>query len=47
MARTVMGGLLSSVVLTLLVLPYARLLVEAFSAWLGRIWKGSARSGEK
>jgi HAE1 family hydrophobic/amphiphilic exporter-1 len=41
MARTVMGGLMSSAVLTLLVLPYITLGTEGVSNWLGRIWKRS------
>jgi len=41
MARTVMGGLMSSVVLTLLVLPYITLGTEGVSNWLRRVWKGS------
>jgi HAE1 family hydrophobic/amphiphilic exporter-1 len=41
MARTVMGGLMSSAVLTLLVLPYITLGTEGVSNWLQRIWKGS------
>jgi len=41
MARTVMGGLMSSAVLTLLVLPYITLGTEGVSNWLGRVWRGS------
>ena len=41
MARTVMGGLMSSVVLTLLVLPYITLGAEGVSNWLRRVWQGS------
>ena len=41
MARTVMGGLMSSAVLTLLVLPYITLGTEGFANWLVRIWKRS------
>jgi HAE1 family hydrophobic/amphiphilic exporter-1 len=41
MARTVMGGLMSSVVLTLLVLPYITLGTEGVSNWLRRVWQGS------
>jgi HAE1 family hydrophobic/amphiphilic exporter-1 len=43
MARTVMGGLISSVVLTLLVLPYISLGTEGVSNWLRRVWQGSRR----
>jgi HAE1 family hydrophobic/amphiphilic exporter-1 len=41
MARTVMGGLMSSVVLTLLVLPYITLGTEGVSNWLRRVWQRS------
>ncbi len=41
MARTVMGGLMSSVVLTLLVLPYLTLGAEGVSSWLARVWRRS------
>jgi HAE1 family hydrophobic/amphiphilic exporter-1 len=37
MARTVMGGLISSVALTLLVLPYISLGTEGLSNWLRRV----------
>ncbi|MEE4272647.1 MAG: efflux RND transporter permease subunit [Thermoanaerobaculales bacterium] len=43
MARTVMGGLMSSVVLTLLVLPYITLGTEGLSNWMRRVWHRSAR----
>jgi len=39
MARTVMGGLLSSVLLTLLVLPYLSLGVEGVADWTRRLWR--------
>jgi HAE1 family hydrophobic/amphiphilic exporter-1 len=42
LARTVMGGLMSSSILTLLLLPYFNLGVEGVARWLGRIWRGSA-----
>ena len=42
MARTVMGGLISSVLLTLLVLPFFSLLVEAVGHWALSIWRRSA-----
>ncbi len=38
LARTVIGGLLSSLVLTLLVLPYVLLGVEAVAGWARRLW---------
>ncbi len=41
MARTVMGGLISSVALTLLVLPYISLGTEGLSNWLRRVWDAS------
>ncbi len=43
MARTVMGGLISSAVLTLLALPYITLGTEGVSNWLRRVWRGSQR----
>ena len=42
MARTVMGGLMSSVVLTLVVLPYVMLGVEGIASWTRRVWRGSS-----
>jgi HAE1 family hydrophobic/amphiphilic exporter-1 len=42
LARTVMGGLISSSILTLLALPYFMILVESVAAWLRRIWRLSA-----
>jgi HAE1 family hydrophobic/amphiphilic exporter-1 len=42
LARTVMGGLLSSTVLTLIVLPYISDGVEDLAAWMKRIWSASA-----
>ena len=41
MARTVMGGLASSVVLTLLVLPFVSLTVESLGDWARRLWRRS------
>lgn len=38
LAITVIGGLLSSSVLTLLALPYINMLVEGFAAWVRRLW---------
>jgi HAE1 family hydrophobic/amphiphilic exporter-1 len=43
MARTVMGGLMSSVVLTLVVLPYISLGVEGVASWARKIWNLSGR----
>jgi hydrophobic/amphiphilic exporter-1 (mainly G- bacteria), HAE1 family len=42
LARTVMGGLISSTVLTLLVLPFINLGVEGFANWMSSLWAGSA-----
>ncbi|MGH9379478.1 MAG: efflux RND transporter permease subunit [Thermoanaerobaculia bacterium] len=42
LARTVMGGLFTSSLLTLLALPYIMIGVEAVAAWLRRIWRTSA-----
>jgi hydrophobic/amphiphilic exporter-1 (mainly G- bacteria), HAE1 family len=41
LARTVMGGLISSTFLTLLVLPYINLGVEGAAAWMQRVWRAS------
>jgi HAE1 family hydrophobic/amphiphilic exporter-1 len=41
LARTVMGGLISSTALTLLVLPNINLAVEGVAAWARRVWSGS------
>lgn len=41
LAITVMGGLMSSAVLTLLVLPYVNLLIENVSNWLVALWRAS------
>jgi HAE1 family hydrophobic/amphiphilic exporter-1 len=48
LARTVMGGLISSTVLTLIVLPYITLGVEGVANWARNLWTGSAprRVGE-
>jgi HAE1 family hydrophobic/amphiphilic exporter-1 len=42
LARTVMGGMLSSTILTLIVLPYINLSIEDGVAWCRRIWAASA-----
>jgi HAE1 family hydrophobic/amphiphilic exporter-1 len=42
MARTVMGGLMSSVILTLVVLPYISLGIEGIANWSKRLWRLSA-----
>ena len=41
MAITVMGGLMSSAVLTLVALPYVNLLIEYIAAWMKRMWQVS------
>ncbi|MDX1502002.1 MAG: efflux RND transporter permease subunit [Thermoanaerobaculia bacterium] len=41
LARTVMGGLISSAFLTLLVLPSISVGVETVAAWFGRVWRAS------
>jgi HAE1 family hydrophobic/amphiphilic exporter-1 len=41
LARTVMGGLMSSAILTLLVLPYVSIGVEGIANWLRGIWRAS------
>jgi hydrophobic/amphiphilic exporter-1 (mainly G- bacteria), HAE1 family len=45
LARTVMGGLLSSTLLTLIVLPYIDMGVEGAASWLRRVWRRSAGVG--
>jgi hydrophobic/amphiphilic exporter-1 (mainly G- bacteria), HAE1 family len=42
LARTVMGGLISSVVLTLLILPFWSVLIERFAGWARGIWLRSS-----
>lgn len=42
LARTVMGGLLSSTFLTLLILPYIDVLVENAANWFRRLWRSTA-----
>lgn len=42
LARTVMGGLISSTFLTLLVLPWIDLNVEEFAGWARKVWSGSS-----
>jgi HAE1 family hydrophobic/amphiphilic exporter-1 len=42
LARTVMGGLLSSTFLTLVVLPYINYGVESAAEWAKRLWSASA-----
>lgn len=41
LARTVMGGLISSTFFTLLVLPYIALLVEGAANWFRGLWRSS------
>ncbi|HUG80607.1 MAG TPA: efflux RND transporter permease subunit [Bryobacterales bacterium] len=42
LARTVMGGLLSSTFLTLLILPYIDMVVEGVADWFRNLWRASA-----
>ena len=44
MARAVVGGLLTSTLLTLLVVPVMYTLMDDLSRWLKRSWKGKAKS---
>ncbi len=46
LARTVMGGLMSSVFLTLLVLPFIYVLVEALASRVRRLWRESGKVGQ-
>ncbi|MFZ2491785.1 MAG: efflux RND transporter permease subunit [Thermoanaerobaculia bacterium] len=41
LARTVMGGLLSSTLLTLLILPYIDMGVEGAAEWFRKLWRSS------
>jgi HAE1 family hydrophobic/amphiphilic exporter-1 len=41
LARTVMGGLVSSTLLTLIVLPYISDVIEGLSLWAQRVWRAS------
>jgi len=43
LARTVMGGLAASTVLTLVLVPCLYTLIEDGSALVARVWKGGAR----
>ena len=42
LARTVMGGLMSSTFLTLLILPYIDMGVEGVASWARRLWTSSS-----
>jgi HAE1 family hydrophobic/amphiphilic exporter-1 len=42
LARTVMGGLLSSTVLTLIVLPTYYTVFDDLAVWAGRVWRDAA-----
>ncbi len=42
LALTVMGGLMSSSILTLTVLPWINVLIEWIADWMRRVWKQSA-----
>jgi hydrophobic/amphiphilic exporter-1 (mainly G- bacteria), HAE1 family len=41
LARTVMGGLISSAILTLLILPFISVYVERAAGFLGKVWRGA------
>jgi len=43
LARTVMGGLMSSAILTLLVLPFVTIGVEGAANWARRVWRNSGK----
>jgi len=45
LARTVMGGLMSSTFLTLIVLPYINIGVESAADWAASIWRASSPRG--
>ncbi len=47
LARTVIGGLVSSAVFTLLVLPLLTLGFEGIANWFKSIWRGSASAGTR
>jgi HAE1 family hydrophobic/amphiphilic exporter-1 len=42
MARAVIGGLITSTLLTLLVVPVVYTYLDDFGAWAARIWRGKA-----
>jgi len=42
LARTVIGGLISSAILTLLILPYLMVRIEDVGDWFKRFWRASA-----
>lgn len=44
MARAVTGGLITSTLLTLLVVPVVYTLFDDFEAWILRLWSGSGRA---
>jgi len=43
LARTVMGGLISSSIMTLVALPYINVGMEAVAGWFKRLWRESGR----
>jgi HAE1 family hydrophobic/amphiphilic exporter-1 len=45
MARAVVGGLITSTLLTLLVVPVVYTLLDDFAAWVRRRWHGAAAAG--
>ncbi len=46
LARTVMGGLLASTILTLIVLPTYYTLFDDFGQWLNRVWRTTKPAGQ-
>jgi HAE1 family hydrophobic/amphiphilic exporter-1 len=46
MARAVIGGLITSTLLTLLVVPVVYTLLDDFGAWARRRWEGEKETGE-
>ena len=44
MARAVTGGLITSTLLTLLVVPVVYTLFDDFEAWILRLWSGSGKA---
>ena len=47
MARTIMGGLMASTVLTLIVLPTYYTLVDDFGVYLSRLWFATSPDREQ
>ena len=43
LARTVIGGLTASTLLTLVILPFIYVLLDNLSVWAGKVWRASAQ----